>query len=84
MFIEGVAPPMSFKSVGGPSFPTLVHGSQSGFESRPQNYTFTRGEWTVNYDTPSDASSGLSPWEFLEALQGLFLVAGVCFCVLGV
>lgn len=39
---------ISYGSTGGPRFKTPVFSSESGFEAREQNFTYSRGKWELD------------------------------------
>lgn len=54
---------------GGPSFNTTVNQAYSGYEQRNNNWSQSRGQWTVDFQ----ARPGTGDWERLHAF---FLAAG--------
>lgn len=74
-FIETEFPrTVSFKSMGGPGFSTTVNPGFSGFEQRNQNWSQSRGKWTIALQTPTLTTGGMtSTQEFIDQLQAFFL-----------
>jgi uncharacterized protein (TIGR02217 family) len=64
---------IGYKAMGGPGFNTTVNEGMSGYEQRNQNWSTSRGKWTVNLTTPSGEFI-TSPKEYVEQLNAFFLV----------
>lgn len=74
-FVEAEFPrTIGFKALGGPGFNTTVNEGFSGFESRNQNWSVSRGEWDVSLTTPAEEI--VSQQEFCDQLQAFFLIVG--------
>lgn len=70
-FIEFEFPrKLALGAVGGPGYSTSINSGFSGFEQRNQNWSQSRGAWTVSYEnkTPAEYQSLLA---LFHALRGM-------------
>lgn len=76
MFLEVEFPRgISFRSLGGPGFSTIVNAAFGGLEQRNQNWAGSRGKWTVSLMTQPASQFPGGQQAFVDALYAFFLNA---------
>lgn len=63
---------LSYRAIGGSRFFTTVNEGFSGYEQRNQNWSQSRGKWTVSLQTPSSYAGDRQ--SFIDLLHAFFLV----------
>lgn len=66
---------ISFRSLGGPGFSTIVNPGFSGQEQRNQNWASSKGKWNVSLMTQSSTQFPAGRQAFIDALNAFFLNA---------